>query len=67
MHACVSRRIFTGLRSDASPISAPYGHKYRHQKFWISADSSTSHKRTAMPTTPIVRKRFSIFTSAIVP
>ena len=36
MQASTSRRIFTGLSSDVIPSSAPYGQRYRHQKFWIS-------------------------------
>src|ERR1700749_5151148 len=27
MHASASRRIFTGLSNETSPISAPYGHR----------------------------------------
>src|SRR5580693_543696 len=67
MHACGSRRIFIGLSREASPISAPYGHIYRHQKFWITTDSATSTTKTPIPTGPSVLKRFSIFTSATIP
>src|SRR5204862_84314 len=33
MHSEVSRRMRNGLAREASPKSAPYGHRYRHQKF----------------------------------
>src|ERR1700751_5170653 len=38
MHALSFRRMRRGLNTDVSPNSAPYGHRYRHQKFCTRTD-----------------------------
>jgi len=67
MHARTERRIRNGLNTDVSPSKAPYGHKYRHQKFCIRTEATTSKPSTIAAVSPRSRKKFSIRTSAIAP
>src|ERR1035441_7508648 len=53
MQASVSRRIFAGLNSEDIPNSAPYGQRYRHQKFWTSMDSRTNSAMTITAVCPM--------------
>jgi hypothetical protein len=57
MQASASRRIFTGLRNDAIPRRAPYGRRYRHQKFWMSMENSAKNAMTIAAVSPKSRKR----------
>ena len=61
------RRIQSGLAKAARPINAPYGHKYRHQKFRTNTDNKAKLPIATAAVTPIKRKKLSIFTSAIRP
>src|SRR5689334_1004443 len=67
MQASASRTIRVGLASDTTPMSAPYGHKYRHQTFFTKSDATTRAASTIAVASPIWRKKFSIFTSATWP
>ena len=67
MHADSFRRMRNGLNTDDNPSSAPYGHKYRHQKFCTNTDATASTPSTINPVVPMNRKKFSIFTSATIP
>src|SRR5579871_4585314 len=42
MHAETLRRIFSGESREARPISAPYGHRYRHHTFSTTTDKTIS-------------------------
>jgi len=52
--------------TSTSPISAPYGQRNRHQKFWMNTESTTSNAITAIPVMLILRKKLSILTSAMM-
>src|SRR5581483_5336182 len=67
MHRLASRRMRSGLSIETSPISAPYGQKYRHQKFCTKTDATTRTARTIPPLKPSKRKKLSIFTSSTRP
>src|SRR6266513_2468465 len=67
MHADSLRRMRSGLAIAAKPISAPYGHKYRHQKFCTRIEAATSTAITIAPVKPRKRKKLSILTSSTMP
>jgi len=67
MQASASRRIFAGLNIEASRKSAPYGQRYRHQKFCTSMDSRTNSAMTIAAVCPMSRKKCNILTSATRP
>src|SRR5512139_1130540 len=67
MHASGLRRMRVGLMSATMPVIAPYGHRYRHQKFLTKTESTSSTAMKIALVWPMRRKKFSIFTSATRP
>src|SRR5512139_517003 len=64
MHASRSRTTRCGDAKLTSPRSAPYGHRYRHQKFFTTTDSRTRTARVTAVVTLISVKKRSILASA---
>src|SRR5579884_2038017 len=62
-----TRRMRSGLAKDTNPIKAPYGHRYRHQKFLATIDPTTSTPSVTKPVVSMCRKKLSIFTSSTTP
>jgi hypothetical protein len=67
MHATASRLTRSGLNTAARPISAPYGHRYRHHAFGMKMDATINTPRNTAAPPVRYRKKFSIFTSATNP